>query len=85
MFTMLALGFSLLQAKAITVACWVETPSPTTMTIKCGLAVDDKVINAVSSPVIEIYADVTADDLAQAFCQGTYAVMGAAPPVEHKI
>lgn len=82
---MLALGFSLLQAKAITVACWVETPSPTTMTINCGLAVDDKVINAVSSPVIEIHAEMTADDLALSFCQGTYAVMGASPPVQHQI
>lgn len=85
MLSLFSLGLSLLQAKALTVACWVSVPEPDRMVLSCGLAVDGKVVNAVSTDVMEVHGDIDPNQLAAGFCQGVFAVMGARPPVQHEI
>lgn len=79
-----AAALSLAQVKSLTFACWAESPTPESVQLVCGVAMNDTIMDGVKSPEIKVKS-MQAHELAAAYCTGIYSLLGTAPPVQTQI
>lgn len=83
MFTTLLVGLTLLQVKALSFMCVAEGPEGK-LQLTCAIAIDGKVVNTVSSPIMDVDGPIPPQDLAAAYCSGIHDLLGVSPrPPQH--